>query len=116
MWQRAAQIDYFPRVDVRAVKANSERGLMEQLCHVLKYQVKPLDLVSDPHWLQELTYQLHKSRAIAIGGVFKKFLKPVEDDEDLIHIKEEDEEDEVDLEDAYLFFHWHGEFKRYYLF
>jgi hypothetical protein len=38
---------------------------------ILKCQVKESDLVGDKEWFLELTRQLHKSRAIAVGGILR---------------------------------------------
>jgi plasmid rolling circle replication initiator protein Rep len=42
---------------------------------VIKYAVKPDDMLLDPDWLIELSTQLRNSRSIALGGEFKKYLK-----------------------------------------
>jgi len=60
--------------------------------------------------LQELTRQLHKTRAIAIGGVLKEFLSE-EDPEDLINGDVEEEEktdDEINI-----LFDWAEIIRRY---
>lgn len=44
----------------------------------------------DSAWLVELTYQLHKTRAIALGGIFKEYMSE-DEPEDLIN--SEDSED-----------------------
>ncbi|MFN6483572.1 MULTISPECIES: protein rep [unclassified Nostoc] len=38
---------------------------------MLKSQVKESDLMGDKEWFLELTRQLHKSRAIAVGGILR---------------------------------------------
>ena len=48
------------------------------------------DSCADSAWLVELTCQLHKTRAIALGGIFKKYMKE-DEPEDLIN--SEDSED-----------------------
>ena len=83
---------------------------MKALCETLKYTVKESDLIADPDWLQELTRQLHKTRAIAIGGVLKEFLSE-EDPEDLVNgdVEEEEKtEDEVNI-----LFDWAEIIRRY---
>lgn len=113
MWQKSMKLDYVPMVDIRAIKANSKESLADQVCHVLKYSVKVKDLTIDPYWLGKLTEQLHGTRAIALGGVFKKYLSEIEPD-DLIHIKEDDQEDlEIEVSDAHLLFSWHPKVKKY---
>ena len=120
MWQSCLKVDYNPVIDIRAVKDKSPAlnatldtgngALMKAICETLKYTVKESDLIADPDWLQELTRQLHKTRAIAIGGVLKEFLSD-EDPEDLINgdIEEEEKtEDEVNI-----LFDWAEIIRRY---
>jgi len=120
LWKSCLKADYDPVIDVRAVKATTPTlnatldtgngALMKALCETLKYTVKESDLIADPDWLQELTRQLHKTRAIAIGGVLKEFLSE-EDPEDLINgdVEEEEKtEDEVNI-----LFDWAEIIRRY---
>ena len=53
-------------------------GIKAAIAEVIKYTVKPDDMLSDPAWLLELSSQLRNSRAVAIGGAFRKYF----DDED----------------------------------
>jgi len=97
LWQQALRVDYLPVVDIQAVKPKkgAESGVDPMAIAVLetmKYGIKEADLMSDATWLQELTKQLHKTRAISVGGVLKDFLKE-EEPEDLIHAEEEDQDD-----------------------
>ncbi len=120
MWQSCLKVDYNPVIDIRAVKDKSPAlnatldtgngALMKAICETLKYTVKESDLIADPDWLQELTRQLHKTRAIAIGGVLKEFLSE-EDPEDLINGDVEEEEktdDEINI-----LFDWAEIIRRY---
>lgn len=104
LWKESLRIDYTPVVNVKAVKQNSKKitekdaalnprlaGIQGAICETFKYSVKPDDLISsDPDWLVELTSQLHKTRAIALGGLFKQYLSE-EEPEDLIGESDEDE-------------------------
>jgi plasmid rolling circle replication initiator protein Rep len=111
LWKSCLKVDYDPIVDVRAVKGKSttlssaidtaNSALMKAICETLKYTVKETDLTADPEWLQELTRQLHKTRAISIGGVLKEFLSE-EDPEDLID-GDVQEPEEINSEDTILF-------------
>jgi plasmid rolling circle replication initiator protein Rep len=56
----------------------------------LKYGVKESDLMQDAVWLHELTKQLHKTRAISVGGVLKGLFQE-DEPEDLIHTETEDD-------------------------
>jgi hypothetical protein len=66
--------------------------------------------LADPKWLDELTKQLQKTRAISIGGCLKEFFSE-DDPEDLIN--GDIEEDEKTEDDTYLFFNWSTIVSRY---
>lgn len=122
LWQSCLQVDYTPIVHVKAVKPNRKRSMVQAstadlvtagVVETFKYSVKPADLVGeggevDRAWLIELTQQLHKTRAVALSGVFKNYLSESEP-EDLIG---EDEEGE-DLGDMSLLFGWREMVQRY---
>ena len=79
IWRSCLRVNYDPSIDVQAVNPKKgEEGLVDVLREVFKYQVKTGDLVYDKEWLIELTKQLHKTRAIGLGGVFKKYLSEKE--------------------------------------
>jgi plasmid rolling circle replication initiator protein Rep len=84
LWQQCLRVGYVPIVNVKAVKDLS--GAAKE---VLKYTVKPADLIADPQWLMELTKQLHKTRAVSVGGVLKQCFSGEEPtDDELIHGEE----------------------------
>jgi plasmid rolling circle replication initiator protein Rep len=94
LWQQALRVDYLPVVNVKAVQpkkgaAPGVDAVAIAVLETMKYGVKESDLMSDAVWLQELTKQLHKTRAISVGGVLKEFLRE-EEPEDLIHAEDED--------------------------
>lgn len=107
MWRRSLRIDYNPVLDVQAIKkGQSPASLVPEL---LKYCTKESDLVADKEWFLELTRQMHKTRAIATGGVLKDYLKELEQEpDDLIG---EDEQAEVD--EGHLYFGWKRKLKKY---
>lgn len=136
LWQECLKVSYQPIVDVRAV--HPKRGVLEgqegnpviaALVEVIKYTVKPSDVlrgdncqilgqrvkVTDQDWLLQLTKQLHKTRAIATGGILKDYLKVLEDEpEDLIHA-DENGEVQPDSESPRVAFDWNGKNKRYHM-
>jgi plasmid rolling circle replication initiator protein Rep len=118
LWQQCMRLDYLPVVNVKAVtvKPDKDTGqdtdIGKAICETLKYSVKESDLVADSDWLAELTMQLHKTRAISIGGVLKEYLREEKEDDDLINI-EEDSEIETNEEDIKLYFGWREVVKRY---
>jgi uncharacterized protein YfkK (UPF0435 family) len=119
LWQRCLRVDYLPVVNVKAVKPKKNKitdeldDIGQAIVETLKYSVKEEDLVADEDWLVELTTQLHKTRAIAIGGVLKNFLKDESDNDDLIHIEEKEEETEIEENKINIFFGWREVLKRY---
>lgn len=114
MWKQALRVDYQPIVNVKAVKARpgggQESGIAIAVLETLKYGVKESDLLSDSVWLCELTKQLHKTRAVSVGGVLKEFLAD-EEPEDLIHA--EGEEPEQPGNEADIWFGWREMVRRY---
>lgn len=71
--------------------------MLSAICETLKYAVKPSECLQDDSkrkmsnqdWLIELTDQLHKTRAIATGGILKDYLKVLEQEpDDLVHADE----------------------------
>ena len=120
LWQSCLKVDYTPVVDVRAVKAKkgtlkksgdaSKDAMARAVCETLKYSVKPTDLLADAKWLDELTKQLQKTRAISIGGCLKEFFSE-DEPEDLINGDIEEEENTED--DTILFFDWASAIRRY---
>ena len=120
LWQSCLKTDYPPILDVRVVKSSkptsddsldaSNAAMLRAICETLKYAVKPADLLAAPEWLDELTKQLQKTRAISVGGVLREFLSE-DEPEDLIN--GEIEEDEKSEDDAILDFVWSSVVKRY---
>ena len=109
MWIKAMRLDYYPQVDIRAVKPNPRKTVDENkaklhgaVLETFKYSVKPSDMLAyddSGEWLHEITTQTHKMRFIATGGVFKKaFLKPDDEitNEEMIYITGDDSEQSED--------------------
>lgn len=110
LWRDCLRIDYNPIMDVQAVKQGHKP--MELVPEILKYCTKESDLTTDRDWFLELTRQMHKTRAIATGGVLKEYLKELEQEpEDLIHTDEDQGDGEVD--EGSLWFGWKRPEKRY---
>ncbi len=108
MWRKAARLDYNPVLDVQALKSRS--SLVALLAEVIKYQCKPSTLVySEREWFLELTRQLHRTKAIAIGGVFRQYFRELEQEpQDLIG-----EDDQGEIDEGHLFFDWKRREKKY---
>lgn len=114
LWRDCLRVDYLPVVNVKRVKSSSKKTDSEALriaiLETLKYGVKPDDLVSDSEWLYGVTHQLHKMRAVSVGGILRDYLRE-DEPEDLIH---EEEMPSEELEGVtYLCFDWMALVKRY---
>jgi plasmid rolling circle replication initiator protein Rep len=107
MWRSSARLDYNPQTHVKAIaKHHSPTQIIPE---ILKYQVKESDLVANCEWFLELTKQLHKTRAVAVGGVLRGYMKELEcEPDDLIGNTNEGEVDE-----GHLYFGWKRKQKKY---
>ncbi|AFZ15760.1 replication protein (plasmid) [Crinalium epipsammum PCC 9333] len=107
MWRQSLRIDYNPVLDVQAIKkGQSPASLVPEL---LKYCTKESDLVADREWFLELTRQMHKTRAIATGGVLKEYLKELEQEpSDLVG-----EDSQAEVDEGHLYFDWKRKEKKY---
>lgn len=127
LWQACLRVDYSPIVHVQAIKppkgaSEGQEGsaMLTALCETLKYSVKPGDILTEDHramsnqeWLVGVTQQLHKTRAVATGGVLKEYLKLVENEpDDLIHA-DENGINEADTNSPRVAFGWREKAKRY---
>lgn len=107
LWQKSLRIDYMPMTHVRVIAKDQAPEMI--IPEILKYQVKESDLVINRDWFLELTKQLHKTRAVAVGGVLRKYMSGLEQEpEDLVG---EDGESEVD--EGHLYFGWKRKEKKY---
>lgn len=107
MWQKSLRVDYKPILDVQALKPND--SLVGLLAEVIKYSVKESDLTADRDWFLELTRQLHRTKAIAVGGILREYMRELEaEPDDLVG---EDNEGEVD--EGHLYFGWKRKVKKY---
>jgi plasmid rolling circle replication initiator protein Rep len=118
LWQNALKADYTPVCDVRIVKAkktdsdsDSEAidGIKAAIVEVIKYTVKPSDMVQDGDFLIAMVEQLHNIRAVSLGGIFKEYLAEQEEDH------QDGEEVEHEENEGGLHFGWRQTVKRYQL-
>lgn len=122
LWQSCLKTDYIPQVNIKAIKPSNnaksydaselDKNIIDALYETLKYSVKESDLKYDADWLAELTKQLHKTRAIAIGGVFREYLSE-DEPEDLIHTDLSTDETTIAEDDPRVWFGWREMVKRY---
>jgi plasmid rolling circle replication initiator protein Rep len=120
LWQQSMRLDYRPVVDVRVIKQNRKRSSINVnqvnisqmwaiVCEILKYSVKPSDMIRDHQWFLSLVDQVHKMRSVAVGGVLKRYLKKGQREE---LTQEPGEPDADDLAER-LYFRWKQEVKKY---
>lgn len=141
VWRSCLKVDYDPIIHVQVVKPlkgtqKGEEGasMLSAVCETLKYSVKPSDVLRDESsknpsidnkggatytamsnqdWLVNMTEHLKKTRAVAVGGVLKDFMKALEDEpEDLIHV-DESGITEIDNDSPRVFFGWRERLTRY---
>jgi plasmid rolling circle replication initiator protein Rep len=114
LWGSCLKVGYLPVVNVKVIKPRStveDNGLQIAILETLKYGVKESDLIADANWLMELTKQLHKTRAVSVGGVLKNYLSE-EEPEDLVNT-DENEIETATNEDVSIWFGWREMVKRY---
>jgi plasmid rolling circle replication initiator protein Rep len=119
LWRQCLRINYRPVVDIRTVKLDliqsSQRvnkppaHMWEAVAEILKYAVKPSDMIRDHGWFLQLADQLHKTRGVAIGGILKHYIKEREPDD----LTQEPGEKEPEVSAEQLFFGWKREARRY---
>lgn len=79
IWKKSLRVDYDPTVHIQSVKVLGDNGnILEAIKEVAKYTVKGDDLIAEKGWLEELTRQVHKTRAISVGGILKQYLSEEE--------------------------------------
>lgn len=120
LWQQCLRIDYTPVVDVRVIKQNTKRSRVSVnrvnipqmwaiVTEILKYTVKPSDMIRDHEWFLSLVDQVHKIRCVAVGGVLKRYLREREKNDLLQEPGEEPSIEDV----ARLYFGWQQTVRRY---
>lgn len=147
-WQQCLRVDYEPSVRVQTIKPktklppglpkpapipdavipvqlNSDATfkrlpleMVSAVSEVVKYAVKPDDLVIGGEWLLTLTEQLRGTKAIALGGVMRQYLKePDEEEEEELIVAglEADDESVGSIEAVNILFGWRERLRRYQL-
>ncbi|MDT2893378.1 protein rep [Lactococcus lactis] len=97
LWKKSAKLDYYPIVDVRAIKPKNEKtsDIRSAILETAKYPVKPMELtVESAKVVDDLQKGLYRKRQIAFGGLFKQIKKELELDDiengDLINLGDEE--------------------------
>jgi plasmid rolling circle replication initiator protein Rep len=101
LWQESLQIDYSPRVDIRAVKATAKcddphLSIVNEVTKTACYCSKDKDLLGDKEWFLEHTRQVARTKEIVLSGIFRDYItdKPIEE-EDILNAVNEEEENEL---------------------
>jgi plasmid rolling circle replication initiator protein Rep len=119
LWQQSLRVNYRPVVDVRVVRPEQRLAsgqvvpalwnIWGAVVEILKYAVKPSDMVRDPEWFLQLVDQIHKTRAVAVGGILKQYIRE--------HAKEdltiEPGDEQIVEEMERLFFQWKQIVRKY---
>lgn len=75
MWKKALRVDYDPTAHIQSIKDTfGKDNLLNAVKEVAKYTVKGDDLIAEKGWLEELTRQVYRTRAISLGGILKEYL------------------------------------------
>jgi plasmid rolling circle replication initiator protein Rep len=112
------KVDINVDTTVDSDKSLEYTDIIPAILEVIKYSIKLSDLTGDhdksispEDWLAELTRQLHKTRSISLGGIFKEYLSE-DEPEDLINADLEDNTD-LEEEDYNLIFEWAELIRKY---
>jgi hypothetical protein len=119
LWRQCLRINYRPVIDIRAVELalspdthrvnNTPKNMWAAIAEILKYAVKPSDMVRDHDWFLTLVDQVHKTRGVAVGGILKRYIKVREKEDLKSEIGEEPAEDTKEQ----LYFGWKQKVRKY---
>jgi plasmid rolling circle replication initiator protein Rep len=119
LWRQSLRINYRPVVDVRVVRPErrlasgrvvpASWNIWGAVVEILKYAVKPSDMIRDPEWFLQLVDQVHKTRAVAVGGILKKYIREREKED----LTSEPGEEPLVGEMERLFFQWKQIVRKY---
>jgi plasmid rolling circle replication initiator protein Rep len=119
LWQQCLRVNYRPVVDIRTVKLalvpNTQRvnpmpkNMWAAVAEILKYAVKPSDMIRDHDWFLTLVDQVHHTRGVAIGGILKRYIKEREKE----NLKSEPGEESAEEIKEQLYFGWKQKVRRY---
>lgn len=123
MWIKAMRLDYFPQVNVKAIKPNKKKTpqenqnvLHDAILETFKYSVKPSDMLAyddKGEWLCQVTKQTHKMRFLATGGVLKDAVKEEPTNQEMIAPDGDKEQLEADDDKPRFGFSYMPKYRRY---
>jgi plasmid rolling circle replication initiator protein Rep len=103
IWKKALRIDYDPTAHIQSIKDFSgEDKLLDAVKEVAKYTVKGDDLIAEKGWLEELTRQVHKTRAVSLGGILKQYLSDNEASNEELVLGETGDDQNLVIDPYYL--------------
>jgi plasmid rolling circle replication initiator protein Rep len=118
LWQRCLGVNYQPVVAIRVVVPDHKPGrrrmpapcdIWGAVVEILKYSVKPSDMVKDHKWFLTLVDQVWKTKAVVIGGVFRRYIKERGPEDLTSEPGEEPSAEEAER----LYFGWKREVRKY---
>jgi plasmid rolling circle replication initiator protein Rep len=122
LWKQCLRITYKPVVDIRVVDPQyepwrrtdvmTEHPVWNAAAEILKYSVKVSDMLKDDEWFLTVSDEVWKIRAVAVGGVLRKYLKD-RDREDLFEEPGEPGAGPSAEEQRRLYFGWKQLMRRY---
>jgi plasmid rolling circle replication initiator protein Rep len=119
LWRQCCRLDYKPVVDIRVVDPNHEpwrrkevmveHQLWNAVSEVMKYAVKVSDMLKDDRWFLAVSDEIWKTRAVAVGGVLKRYLREREREDLVTEPGEEPTPEQL----ASVYFGWKQPVRRY---
>lgn len=110
--KKAKLVEGLPLSETESTMPEPMKALMSAITETIKYTTKPADMVKEKAWLLEMVDQMRNVRAVALGGIFKQFLKETETEQDLITPSEADIAEAKTNEGGFMF-GWRSRLKRY---
>jgi plasmid rolling circle replication initiator protein Rep len=118
LWGQSLRVNYTPVIDIRIVKPDHKLhakkvvpgcNIWGAVVEILKYSVKPGDMVKDHEWFLTLVDQVWKTKAVIVGGVFKKYIREREPED----LTSEPGQEASTEKSEQLFFGWKREVRKY---
>lgn len=109
LWKRSLGVTYEPSVHIQSANTDIRKGALE----VLKYSVKPTDMIQDRDWLIEMTRQLSKRRFIGTGGVLKDIFQEKEQRNEELIFTEDNPKPKEEEQERLLGFNWNKPERKY---
>jgi hypothetical protein len=104
-------VEGLPLIETESTTPEPMKALMSAITETIKYTTKPADMVKEKAWLLEMVDQMRNVRAVALGGIFKQFLKETETEQDLITPTED--VGNVITNEGGVYFGWREKVKKY---